>query len=349
MALWLPLLLVIIMTTPGQTVELSGSVTFSPNGLSEISAMASVSRTDWQAYIALTLDRQGITSRELALSYRPGQPTSAGLTLQWPRDDSPQLTLEGSYTYEASTWKTLLRLTPAGLSTGTLETTLARPEFTFTAKSTLGPTTLQTLTASLSWTTSLSGWTLRSTTELDAHSLRQLRVELSRPLGPCTLTNAVTLSAAGMLTDEITCALRLLEAWEITATATFNEQGFAQQQLELAWTPLAGQGLSSTTVWGRRGFVSQGMMVHLSGLGIFVQAQGSFDPEGFSSLTATGNADWSWLSSNGLIVVTRAHGVTLAQLEGRLSWNEYFLSSSFNWWLASLESARFSVGRSFSF
>ncbi|MEM4413845.1 MAG: hypothetical protein QXD59_06175 [Candidatus Caldarchaeum sp.] len=235
-----------------------------------------------------------------------------------------------------------MRLTPTGLSTGSLESTLSRPGVTFTTKGTLGSTGLHALTATL------SGWTLRGTAELDSHSLRQQRLELSRSLGLCTLTNTLIVSAAGTLTDELACALDL-GAWQLTPKTTFDTGGFVQQQVELAWTSAAGNTLSSTTVWGRQGFVSESAMVQLSGWGMFVQAQGSFDREGFSSLTATGNVDWSWLSGSTLVIGNRSHGILLAQLESRLSWNEYFLGSSFNWWLADLESARFSLGRTFSF
>lgn len=344
------LVLLLALTTPAhaQTLDLVASLVFGAEGPPEVGIEATLSWSDWDARLGLRFHSSSIAQGELDLSYRHGQPTSAGLTLQWTRHDLPQLTLEGSCAYDAYRWKALVRLTPTGLSSGTLESTLSRPGLTFTTKGTLGPTGLLALTATVSWEIHLSGWTLRGTTELDSTTLRQQRLDLSRTLGACTLTNAVIIDASGTLRDELACALTV-EAWQITPTTTFDTGGFVQQQLELAWTPAAGNSLSTTTIWGRQGFVSESVMVQLTGWGMFVQLQGSFDPQGFSSLTATGNVEWSWLSSNGLIVANKTHGILLAQLESRLSWNEYFLSSSLNWWLADLESARFSIGRAFSF
>jgi len=338
---WLP----VLFCTPAraQTLEVSGSVTFTREGPSEVGMAVTLSWPEWQARTTVGLDSQGISNGELALSYRPGQPTSASSSLQLTRGEPPQLSLEMNGTVGAHTWKGLVRLTPAGLAGGSIEGKLTLPGITFASQGTLGPQGLQTLAASLSWEATLSGWKLRGVTELDSTSLRQQRLELSRSVGCCTITNAVLLSPQDSLRNELT-GTATLGPVELRSTSTFDQGGFLRQQLGLSWTVLAGNSLSSTTTLGRQGFESQDLMVQVLGFGIVAQVQSSFDPGGLSSLVATGQADWSGFSGSGL-VVARPQGVVSAQLESRLSWNEYFVSGSFNWWLASFESAQLTVGR----
>ena len=343
---WLPLLL----CTPAraQTLEVSGSVTFARQGPSEAGLEVTLSLPNWQTQATIAMDSQGISTSELTLSYRQGQPSSARASLHMTRSEPPQLTLEMSSTIEAYSWKGLVRLTPTGLSGGTLEGKLTMPGITFASQGTLGPQGLQTLSATFSWETTLSGWKLRGITEVDSKSLRQQRLELGRTIGFFTLTNAVLLSAQDSLRNELTCTATV-GPLELRSVSVFDQGGFFQQQFGLNWTILAGNSLSSTTTVGRRGFENQNLMVQLSGFGMFLQVQSNFDPSGFSSLVASGQADWTGLSGSGLLVAARPQGLVQAQLESRLSWNEYFLSGAFNWWLNNFESARLSVGRAFSF